>query len=643
METSLKFSSVFCGVSLVFCLLTVVLWALRWFAKLKNCSLSKWAIGTLFLSIFFVKWAITIYEGGLSDNTNEFLDNTNEFWQATVGMGCFEKFMDSILHSLQTFSLDESYTEYASAFKEMLQSIWGPKIELLSEVYLYALSVLAPISIAAAVLSFFNEFVTNIKLKFTVKNLYIFSELNEKSITLAENILKEKRRFFNQIVFTDVYKIEEEGPSELIERAKSLNAWFVKRDILSVKLWLKKYINICSFYITGSDETENIRHSVELIRKYKSYKKSELYLFSEKPEFETILDGEDFGNMKVRCINICKSTIINHLYDKGPKLFFNGFKFDYEKYISEPIKEINTAIIGIGGYGKEMLKVLAWYCQIPGYKISITGYDIKDTVEDELKAEAPDLISKEYCDYVQGNGCYDINIVGGVDVKLNSFLEKLKAQKPEYIFISLGDDSLNMSVAMKLRSYLLKCLNDSDVIIETIIHDDNKCKKMNGLNCYPLHKENQGNGKIESNNYDIKCFGNISAIYSLDNIENRNLNEAGIKSNREWESKSNFEKADTDYWKYSYNRNSSIANACHRNLRDKINLPYTEKVDSNTTKNLSATVKESMGQITEHSRWNVYMRSIGYTYGPIRNNIAKTHNDLVPFDELPQEERKKDI
>lgn len=635
METSLKFSFVFCGVSLVFCLLTVILWALRWIAKFKKYNLSKWAIGTLFISIFFVKWAITIYEGGLSADSDPVL-------KAAIGMSSFERFMDSILHSLQTFSLDENYTDYASAFKEMLQSMCGSKTKLLGEIYLYTLSVLAPISIAAAVLSFFNEFVTNIKLKFTVKNLYIFSELNEKSITLAENILKEKRRFFNQIVFTDVYKIEEEGPSELIERAKSLNAWFVKRDILSINLCLKKLIGKCSFYVIGSDEAENIKHSVGLIRKYSVYKKFELYLFSEKPEIETVLENEDFGDMKVRCINICKSTIINHIYEKGLELFFKGFEFDYKKYKSEPIKEINSAILGLGGYGKEMLKALAWYCQIPGYKISITGYDIKDTIEDELKAEAPDLLSKEYCDYVQGNGCYDINIIGCIDVKLNSFLEKLKTQKPDYIFISLGDDSLNMSVAMKVRSYLLKNLNDVNIIVETIIHDDNKCKKINNLKCYPPHKENpKGSGKTESNNYDIKCFGNISAIYSLENVENKKLNEAGVESNREWES--SFKKADTNYWKYSYNRNSSIANACHRHLRDGIKLPYAKKYDSNTTRNTSATEEESMGQITEHSRWNVYMRSIGYTYGPIRNNIAKTHNDLVPFDELPQEERKKDI
>jgi len=44
----------------------------------------------------------------------------------------------------------------------------------------------------------------------------------------------------------------------------------------------------------------------------------------------------------------------------------------------------------------------------------------------------------------------------------------------------------------------------------------------------------------------------------------------------------------------------------------------------------------------EHRRWNAYMRSEGYTYAPVRNDLAKVHHCLVPFDDLPLKEQVKD-
>ena len=52
-------------------------------------------------------------------------------------------------------------------------------------------------------------------------------------------------------------------------------------------------------------------------------------------------------------------------------------------------------------------------------------------------------------------------------------------------------------------------------------------------------------------------------------------------------------------------------------------------------------------RILEHCRWNAYMRSEGYVYGGTvensgRYDLAKTHNCLVPFADLPLKEQEKD-
>src|ERR1700676_1801321 len=43
-----------------------------------------------------------------------------------------------------------------------------------------------------------------------------------------------------------------------------------------------------------------------------------------------------------------------------------------------------------------------------------------------------------------------------------------------------------------------------------------------------------------------------------------------------------------------------------------------------------------------HESWNQSYYKMGWKYGKVRDVEAKTHPDLVPFDELPQPEKDKD-
>jgi len=44
----------------------------------------------------------------------------------------------------------------------------------------------------------------------------------------------------------------------------------------------------------------------------------------------------------------------------------------------------------------------------------------------------------------------------------------------------------------------------------------------------------------------------------------------------------------------------------------------------------------------EHDSWMRAYEEMGWTYGPVRDAVAKTHPDMVPFDDLPESERQKD-
>ena len=43
-----------------------------------------------------------------------------------------------------------------------------------------------------------------------------------------------------------------------------------------------------------------------------------------------------------------------------------------------------------------------------------------------------------------------------------------------------------------------------------------------------------------------------------------------------------------------------------------------------------------------HDSWMESYKAMGWKYGPIRDPEAKTHPDMVPYEELPQDERDKD-
>lgn len=43
-----------------------------------------------------------------------------------------------------------------------------------------------------------------------------------------------------------------------------------------------------------------------------------------------------------------------------------------------------------------------------------------------------------------------------------------------------------------------------------------------------------------------------------------------------------------------------------------------------------------------HDQWALLRRQQGWTYGPARDDVAKTHPDLVPYRDLPEGERDYD-
>ena len=100
------------------------------------------------------------------------------------------------------------------------------------------------------------------------------------------------------------------------------------------------------------------------------------------------------------------------------------------------------------------------------------------------------------------------------------------------------------------------------------------------------------------------------------------------------------------YTCFEYFRDSSIAREIHQQMINKYFSGYFEEFDKRSHKHRDITVcscrKCNALRLTEHARWNAYMRVNGYIYAENRNDRAKCHNDIKSWHKLPIPERYKD-
>ena len=83
----------------------------------------------------------------------------------------------------------------------------------------------------------------------------------------------------------------------------------------------------------------------------------------------------------------------------------------------------------------------------------------------------------------------------------------------------------------------------------------------------------------------------------------------------------------------------------------KLEQELKEELEKNLEKKLAAqgiscgnqSVATKVQGVTEHLRWNAYMRALGYRQYALRSDRVKLHPLIVPYHSLSQDEQTKDI
>ncbi len=555
---------------------------------------------TLFAGCFLAVWVLMLPTVNLG-----FLHEGARIW---LRIGA--RLMLALHNTLQVFTVDVSALEILDAIREARPD---------NPVYFTAMSVLmivCPLLTVSFILSLLKNITAYLRMILRLrKDWFVFSELNEKALSLARDLRRRHRNAV--VVFTDVFNTDDESSSERLEQAKECRAVCFKQDITTVNFAIQRKKGHLTLFAIGADESENVHQALGLLERYRNRENVRLYVFSTGMEGELLLNQADKGKVKVRRINEVRSLVNRLLYDRGAHLFRNAADGPDGK------KQVSAVIVGLGGHGTQMLRSLAWFGQMDGYRIVIDAFDRDPAAEDRFAAIAPELMSPLYNGVsVPEEAEYTIRIHSGFDVSTRSFAEEIaRIGSATYVFISLGSDALNIRAAADLRMLFERM--HCKPVIHAVVTSSDSCRALTGITNY------------RGQPYDIDFVGDTDESFSEDVILNSALEADALARHLKWGK-------EEEFWQYEYNYNSSVASAIHMKARIACGIPGAEKREEDLTP------EEADGIMKlEHRRWNAYMRSEGYVYSgspdaSTRNDLGKMHHNLVDFSTLSVEDQLKD-
>ncbi|MBR5601111.1 MAG: hypothetical protein IKW24_00615 [Clostridia bacterium] len=557
----------------------------------------------------FIVLAVTVFTSAMCmffayEYTNQFVNEPNSVLNAVL------------VAAHDTIGLFVVNTEFAFFKADMGGMLPGlvPVCSTLMAIYFIS----APMFTFGFVLSFFK----NLRARWLLavqkrRDVYVFSELNEKSVVLAEDI--KRKDAHRVVVFCDVIENDEEKAGELVTQARRLGALLFVRDILDINFKKHARHGLLYFFITGEDDAESVNQAVGLIREYGELESANLYLFSDSASGELLLCDSAKHKMKIRRINESRALIQRTLYDDPITLFESAHATD-----KSGDKIISAVIVGLGGYGTEMLKTLLWYGQMDGYRLEIHAFDRSPDAGSRLAYACPEVLSPQYNGkYVEGEAYYSVKVHSGVDVGTKEFAKAIgEIRNASFVLISLGNDDLNVETATGMRVMFERM--KIKPAIYAVVHNSELAACLKGLTNY----RNQP--------YKIQPIGALVESYSEEVILRDALEQDALSIHAAYGGKPE------DFFAYEYNYRSSAASALHNKARARLGIHRADLPESERTPEQNEALMS-----LEHRRWNAYMRSIGYVYSgskdsSSRNDLGKMHHNLVCFEELNDEDRQKD-
>jgi hypothetical protein len=560
--------------------------------------------------------------------------------------GKIDDFFLNFVTALQSGSLDASYNDFLSKvdyiFNENPQSTFFAVYRTTMSV----LMVLSPILFGGIILSLFIKLVQRLKYFFLYpfKDGYFFSELNLHSLALADSIAKNVRRpmiiFYNVLPEGNLYETALDNRYIVLEKNNARFNYSQRRSLY--------------FFEIAMDTSTNLygaQQRVQQLSRYRKRPKAQIYVFTDYPEAEIVLDATDKKDFTVTLVNRRITTAYELLFNQP---LFNAFKPD-----GDPICSVLVA--GAGATGMEVVKAAAWCGQMDGIPLEINIIDKNAGLARETFAmECPEL----------ADGRYSIHF-HETDTRTPRFEDILNqyGRSANYIVVSLGDDDLNIKTALFLRGYFIR--TDPDYTREPIIcvqasaeDTARSLRELTTINRERLKTNNLETSSPKAQNYHFFPFGTYENVYSYETVIGSPIEKLARNVHAAYETAQNpdvsVKTINKNYNTNEIGKRSSRASAVH--IRYKLHhLGYSmelakpgEVCDPEVLAELREKLNDeailSRFMKLEHTRWNVFQRSQGYrgvsiaqaqaykayTNGSHIHRRAKLHACICDWDELPK-------
>lgn len=491
----------------------------------------------------------------------------------------------SIHHAIRLFIVDVNYDEIRNFCEGF--GLFGDAYSCFG----ILLFVVAPVLTFTFIVSFLQDVTTVVYVRFGFgKNYYIFSEINPNAVHLAQDI--RQRHPKANIVFLGVDKENKSTYETIKTYTRHIYPTLLSTDILRMNYLMGRYKKDAKYFIISENEEDNTAMVLSILDDTPHKSKREIYVRLDQSD-RLLDDLPAFENTEIFRVEHVYSVVNYELEKLGSQLFQSA------KPDGNGIKVISVLTVGLGRYGTEMIKSLAWFTQVEGYTTKIHAFEQDLAAAERLEHLCPGLFGEDTTDRH-----FDIVIHSGLTYGTSSFDHKLEELGDiSFVFIALGNDNLNVNAAFDIRKSFAGM--GKHPIIQTVLRNGDAGKLLS-----------------DSKNYrgmscDIDFIGSYEEIYRLDFITDIENKEAAIQENLKWFDQKSAKELLSHEERYHMEKSRLI----HKRLLQVLNIPNEKQYKS------------------EHRRWVNYMLSEGYLYGPKRNDFAKRHPLLIPYDQL--EERYK--
>lgn len=554
-----------------------------------------------------------------------------------------DSILTSILNTLRVFSGESGLNDTREAL-----GIVPSNLKNLLWTYTAIIHTIVPVILAGVLVSVVRGFLPKVRYKFNNKRvLFIFSEITEKTVLLAEDI-KQNCEKTNLIIFCDNYEETDEKVLEWKERIEIISGLCIKKDISMMKFNPKSEKEIHLFLLENKEEN-NLKLAIELSEVYKNINKIKIHLAASMVEAEDMIDSIDKGNnkIKLRLINESKA-IVYSLFDEMPL------------FCAINNNKLKVMIVGCGNIGFEALKTICWCGQFDNVELEVIVVDINKDTQNRILANCP-----EFERFIKtSNKNKDLNIeILCMDANNKEFFDMLKQNNDiGYVVCCLGDENINLHIGAKIRSTcesFKQSINKQNIklpIINILIQN----QFMNYLS------ENFSNAQNQK--YNLNAFGSIKKIYTWRMIVGTYLDQMALGVHRIYDD-GNITKAMENFENSEYNKKNSMVAAVHckyklfqalsivdnelltkieweNQIDDNLITNYINNIYKNDIYGNKTNIINKLSEL-EHRRWMMYMFSEGFQvalkdeaknyyqeFKDHKNLLAKKHPGLVSWDEL---------